>query len=223
MMVRVETIASLQENNREMEKILVSLKIPRIDVITLEKTLTLKFENVVREMEIILLPLDLTKFSLEIYPPSQTNTLCFTCRMCPISNSRKRKSMSPSNLDRGKTPLGEIPNPPTRLIMKCIIWNVRGANNTEFKRNYKFMVQIHQPVILGLLETRMQDHKRISKTLGFSNNIQFPATGNFGGRVLMWKDENINITEISISPQVIYTMIQVKIKEVGSSGSSALL
>lgn len=117
--------------------------------------------------------------------------------------------MSPSNLDRGKTPLGEIPNPPTRLIMKCIIWNVRGANNTEFKRNYKFMVQIHQPVILGLLETRMQDHKRISKTLGFSNNIQFPATGNFGGRVLMWKDENINITEISISPQVIYTMIQV--------------
>lgn len=71
------------------------------------------------------------------------------------------------------------------------------------------MVQIHQPAILGLLETRMQDYKGISETLYFSNNIQFPASGNLCGLVLMWKDDNINITKIFVSPQVIHTMIQV--------------
>lgn len=126
-------------------------------------------------------------------------------------NEHKTKSRSLTTLDREKIPQEEIPNPTTRLLMNCIIWNIRGANNAEFKRHCKSMVQIHKPVILGLHETRMQDHKRICETLGFSNSIQFPATGNSGDLVLMWKDENINVIEISISPQVIYSIIQVTI------------
>ncbi|KAF3660427.1 putative oxidation resistance protein 1-like isoform X1 [Capsicum annuum] len=124
-------------------------------------------------------------------------------------NEHKTKSRSLTTLDREEIPQEEIPNPTTRLLMNCIIWNIRGANNVEFKRHCKSMVQIHKPVILGLHETRMQDHKRISETLGFSNSIQFPATGNSVDLVLMWKDENINVTEISISPQVIYSIIQM--------------
>lgn len=60
------------------------------------------------------------------------------------------------------------------------------------------MVDIHKPVILALLESRMSDYKGISKTLGFSHKIQYPANGSSGGIVIMWKDDNISIVYIFI-------------------------
>lgn len=53
------TMEALKENNRDIKKILGSLMIPRTDVRMLEKTLSLRFEEVVSEIEIILLPPDL--------------------------------------------------------------------------------------------------------------------------------------------------------------------
>lgn len=63
---RDKTMEILKENNREMEIILASLKVPRTDVITLEKTLTLKFKDLISQVTIVFLPQDLTLFNLEI-------------------------------------------------------------------------------------------------------------------------------------------------------------
>lgn len=71
------------------------------------------------------------------------------------------------------------------------------------------MVDVYKPTILALLEIRMSYHRGITKTLGFSYKIQYPASGNSGGLVLIWKDDNINITDISVSPQAIHTSVQL--------------
>lgn len=53
------------------------------------------------------------------------------------------------------------------MMQNYIIWNVRWANNLEFRRHFKSIVNIHQPFILVFLETRMTDHKKLADELGF--------------------------------------------------------
>lgn len=74
-------------------------------------------------------------------------------------------------MDKGKTPMRESPNPTIQLMINCIIWNARGANNLDLKKHCKSIVDIDKLAILALLETRMPDHKGIAEYLGFSNNI----------------------------------------------------
>lgn len=71
------------------------------------------------------------------------------------------------------------------------------------------MIEMHKPIILALLETRMGDHNKLAKDLGFSNKIQYPAVRTSEGLVIMWNDHNISINDINISPQGIHGTVQV--------------
>lgn len=105
-------------------------------------------------------------------------------------------------LGKGKEILGEAQGWETPLIpiMNYIIWNTRRANSAKFKRHFKKMIDMHKPVILALLETRMSDHDSLTEDLGFSKKIQYPAVRRSGGLVVMWNKDNININDINISP-----------------------
>lgn len=71
------------------------------------------------------------------------------------------------------------------------------------------MIEIHKPIILTLLETRMGDHNDFTEYLGFSKKIQYPAVRRSRGHVIMWNEDNLNINDINISPQGIYVTVQV--------------
>lgn len=71
------------------------------------------------------------------------------------------------------------------------------------------MVTIHQPSILSLLETKMTDHQDLCENLGFNCHIQSEATAKSGGLNIMWRDESIFITSVSISSQDIYAKVKV--------------
>lgn len=60
------------------------------------------------------------------------------------------------------------------------------------------MVNTHKPTFLALLETRMAYHKSITKTLGFSNQIQFLTVGFSGGIVIMWDNSPLNVQDIVV-------------------------
>lgn len=60
-----------------------------------------------------------------------------------------------------------------------------GANSTAFCRHCEALVNTHNPAMLVLLETKMTEHKRITKALGFDTFIQTPAEGLSGGMVVM--------------------------------------
>ncbi|XP_016566719.2 uncharacterized protein LOC107864811 [Capsicum annuum] len=94
-------------------------------------------------------------------------------------------------------------------MKNCIVWNARGAKSAEFKKHYKDMVNIHQPCILSLLETKMSDHQDLCEEIGFQNHIQSEANGNSGDLVIMWRKDAITIASVSISSQAINAMVKV--------------
>lgn len=57
---------ALRENNIEMEKIISTLKVPKTDVVTIEKPLTHVFEDLISDIIIVLRTIDLNKVDLEI-------------------------------------------------------------------------------------------------------------------------------------------------------------
>lgn len=77
--------------------------------------------------------------------------------------------------------------------MNTIIWNIRGANNAEFKRHCQAVINIYIPSLLAILETRMGDHKALAEILGYNSQIQFPASENSGGIVIVWDSSSMGI------------------------------
>lgn len=53
------------------------------------------------------------------------------------------------------------PKPPKKFI----IWKVRVENTAEFQRHCSEMVKMHKLAMLILLETKIADHKKLTKNL----------------------------------------------------------
>ncbi|KAH0716625.1 hypothetical protein KY290_012901 [Solanum tuberosum] len=65
-------------------------------------------------------------------------------------------------VEKGK---GPMTTPPLMSnMMNFIIWNVRCANSASFRSQCEPMVKLHKPVMLVLLETRLGEHKRLTKS-----------------------------------------------------------
>ncbi|WMV40877.1 hypothetical protein MTR67_034262, partial [Solanum verrucosum] len=56
-------------------------------------------------------------------------------------------------------------NQPTSII----VWNTRGVNNDNFKRNFKDLIQINNPCMVALLETKMENHQGMLNEFGFDD------------------------------------------------------
>lgn len=168
---REKILYALQENNREMEKILSSLKTPKAYVLTLEKLLNHSFEDLISEMILILLSIELNKFYIKILP--QVKDIFHKFKMAPLSKkiNDPSPSQNPSHLGKCKEILMDSPPKNHIMIKNCIIWNIRGANNAEFKRHYKIIIQIQKPSLLALLETRMVDHTKLVDELDYTSKI----------------------------------------------------
>lgn len=67
-----------------------------------------------------------------------------------------------------------------------VIWNIRGGNNDEFKRNFHELITSHHSCMMVLLETRMVNHDSIMHEFGFSNTIEVPPEGQSGGMVILY-------------------------------------
>ncbi|KAK4713764.1 hypothetical protein R3W88_019671 [Solanum pinnatisectum] len=71
------------------------------------------------------------------------------------------------------------------------------------------MVKNHKPTMLVLLETRMSEHKILTEVFNFDSQFQSAAAGLFGGMVIIWKNDVLNVGDISITPQSIHVSIQI--------------
>lgn len=62
-------------------------------------------------------------------------------------------------------------NHPNPMMQNFIVWNVREANNSEFRKHYKSMIGMHQPTILSLLKSRITDHYKLMEELGLLSHL----------------------------------------------------
>lgn len=115
-----------------MEKLLASLKRPKAEMLLLGKPITQIFKDLISKLLIILLPPKLKKFDLEIKMLGPG--IFYSSKVTPTSKKRKEPMTSlPHPMDKGKGILKTLSqtNPP--LMVTTIIWNVREANNPEFR------------------------------------------------------------------------------------------
>lgn len=117
----------------------------------------------------------MSSFTLQVhhgYPPT------------PGSNGGEA-SYDPSSQSKKESNLSSSLPPPQNFPMNqantFIIWNIRGGNNDDFRRNFHDMITTHHPCMVTLLETRMTSHGRRMHDIGFSDMIEVPAVEQSGG------------------------------------------
>lgn len=85
-------------------------------------------------------------------------------------------------------------SPPTSSgSMKFFIWNTKGANIANFIHKCDAFIKIHNPDMVSLLETKMVDHKHITKFLQFEAYLESSVVEKQEGIVVIWKEERLHI------------------------------
>lgn len=92
---------------------------------------------------------------------------------------------------RRSLPLIDLRN--TTTPMNIIVWNCRGCNGAEFRRNFRSLLDWHKPPLVALLETKMQCHQTLLESFPFNKMIEVPAIGNSGGIVVLWDDNFLEL------------------------------
>ncbi|KAF3644148.1 hypothetical protein FXO37_21585 [Capsicum annuum] len=100
-----KTLEALREGNVELERILQTLKVPRIKAITLERPVHLTFKEVTREIVILLIPKEINNLDLKIITPSHATGSYYKTKISPLSRKRKRQDFV---MRRGKKILIDI-------------------------------------------------------------------------------------------------------------------
>ncbi|KAH0645775.1 hypothetical protein KY285_033883 [Solanum tuberosum] len=77
---------------------------------------------------------------------------------------------------------GLLMNQPSSFI----VWNTRGANSDNFKRNFKELIKSHSPCMVALLETKMENHINLNDEFGFDDYYEVPAQGSLENIVVSY-------------------------------------
>ena len=87
--------------------------------------------------------------------------------------------------------------------MKILMWNCRGALNSEFKRKVCELVANHRPSIMVIMETRVggERAKKIIEGLPFDGFITTDTIGYAGGLWILWNKEGAEISLLANTEQ----------------------
>ena len=104
------------------------------------------------------------------------------------------------------------------LLTKIIVWNCQGTALKEFNRILQFLLSIHNPSILGLVETKVSGSNAndICNRIGFDHCVKVEALG-FSGGIWLFSHKEINVTIIKTHPQFIHSRVVLR------DGDSCLL
>ena len=111
-------------------------------------------------------------------------------------------SANPSEIE---VPLGQFVN------MNVLLWNCRGALNSNFKRRIFEMAINHRPAILVMTETRVGRDRaaKIIEGLPFDGSITTKTIGYAGGLWILWKLDEVEVLPLSSTEQEIHTTVKV--------------
>lgn len=96
-----------------------------------------------------------------------------------------------------------------KFLMKCILWNCRGANKPQFRRSIRYLVKRFKTDVLAVFEMHAGGVAggRICQGLGFENSFRVDACGQSGGLWLLWRSEIGVLEVIKSSDQFIFARV----------------
>nr|POE76978.1 hypothetical protein CFP56_49691 [Quercus suber] len=109
----------------------------------------------------------------------------------------------------GTNPI-EIPNKHCSQ-MNVLVWNCRGALNSDFKKRVFEMAVNHFPSVMIITETRIEGDRaaKICEDLPFDGFFVTDTIGYAGGLWLLWKKEEVDIFVLSSTEQEIHATVKV--------------
>lgn len=78
-----------------------------------------------------------------------------------------------------------------------VIWNIRGTNNDNFRRE---LIHTHSPYMVVLLKTRIKVHATSRDEFNFSDMVEVPDQGWSGGLIILWLDNFVAINSLTQPP-----------------------
>lgn len=102
-------------------------------------------------------------------------------------------------------------SPSHEQIYELVVWNCRGGNGADFIRNFRALLDQHRPLLVALLETKLQSHQGLIDDFPFNQMIEIPKIGNSGGLVVLWDNNMLELDEIATTKQEIHAMIKVSV------------
>ncbi|XP_015057973.1 uncharacterized protein LOC107004257 [Solanum pennellii] len=155
-------------------------------------------------------PPNLTKFSFDLRPAINSALAKYAVVLSPTLR------IFPNHMS-GNVDVPPFFCSPMTQPTSIIVWNTRGVNNDNFKRNFKELIRSHNPCMVALLETKLCNHHSMVSEYGFDDYWENPAQGRSGGIVLLWHSNIITVTRKRQTPHELHAMIQINVEEVGES------
>ncbi|XP_075088488.1 uncharacterized protein LOC142170472 [Nicotiana tabacum] len=142
---------------------------------------------------------------MDIHPPHDPTVGNRAMVLIPTLRGNSNPTRGILENDHNPTPNVDMFNP-----TNFIIWNIRGGNNEDFRRNFRDLVDTHRPCMVALLETRMQSHALLLNEFEFSELIEVPTVGQARGMVLLWDHTKVNVHNIVRRNHEIHATIEVR-------------
>ncbi|XP_060190642.1 uncharacterized protein LOC132619904 [Lycium barbarum] len=161
------------------------------EIATLRMSALMIFPEKEEKKYIHVCPVALTKCSLDLRPTVNKEIAKYAVVLTPTLRSSPFATRDTTVTANPKYTHTSMSNPSS-----IIVWNIRGGNNPVFKRNFRELIQSHNPCLVVLLETRMTNHSNFRNDYGFDDFLEVPAQGQAGGIVLLWNTTVVTVTEL---------------------------
>ncbi|KAH0652418.1 hypothetical protein KY290_030851 [Solanum tuberosum] len=185
---------------REVEEAIALMRETRTKIGFLKEIKIIIFKERFEKKHILICPPHLLKSSIDIRAPRNPGVGNFVVILNPYL-----ATLNPLRMERDMTENGTNQ---TNRTMNIIIWNCKGCNGDDFRRNFRSLIDWHKPPLVALVETKMQDHQPLLDNFPYTNMIQVPSIGSSGGLAILWDDTVFELEEISTSGQEIHAMVK---------------
>ncbi|XP_070035267.1 uncharacterized protein [Nicotiana tomentosiformis] len=97
-------------------------------------------------------------------------------------------------------------------LMKILLWNCRGANGADFRRNLKAVLSWNNPTMVCFTETKMKKaaNEALMVEFWFTNMLHVDAIGYSEGMIMLWREHEVaHVDPIAATNQEIHANVQV--------------
>ncbi|KAH0651476.1 hypothetical protein KY285_032168 [Solanum tuberosum] len=180
---------------QEVEDAIALMRETRLEIVVLKNIKIVIFKQRFDKKLILICPPNLSKSSIDIRVPTNPDIRNFVVIMNPSLRMEREEDLAENTTTLNRS-------------INIIVWNCRGCNGEDFRRNFRALIDWHKPPLVALVETKMQDHQALLDNFPFNNMIQVSAVGNSGGLGMLWDDDVLEIDDVATTGQEIHAMVK---------------
>ncbi|PKI47873.1 hypothetical protein CRG98_031747 [Punica granatum] len=129
-------------------------------------------------------------------------------QVTPVTDTLYAYPYTPVDMDNDQT---TNMTDPTRYHMNVLVWNCRGAGNTNFRCSLRDVISNNHPDIVVLTETRLSGDRaaQTASMFPFDGFFCTETRGLFSGIWIMWRTDRVHLHITGSTEQEVHATAQV--------------